>query len=152
MYNKTSELLLQSNRYCTRDGWAECIYLDLKKAFDKVPHKKLLWKFKNIGKLGGKILRWMEDFLRERVMRKIIKDKESSWKEAISGVPQGTVLAPIMFVVYINDMTEGVESYMNMFADDVKILRKIQDKKRSGYSTIRLRQDMTMESNMGYGI
>ena len=61
-------------------------------------------------------------------MRTIIRDKESSWKEGISGVPQGTLLSPITFAVYINDMIEGVDSYMNKFADDAKILRRIHMK------------------------
>ena len=111
-----------------REGWADCIYLDLKKAFDKVPHKKLLWKLKNIGMLGGKLLCWMEDFLKDRVMRTVIKGVKSSWKKVISGVPQGTVLAPVMFLVYVNDMIDGVDSYMSMFADDTKILRRIHSK------------------------
>ena len=72
------------------------------------------------------MLGWMEDFLKDRAMRTVIRDRESSWKQVISGVPQGTVLAPIMFAVYINDMIEGVDSYINMFADDAKILRRIQ--------------------------
>ena len=74
------------------------------------------------------MLRWMEDFLKERTMRTVIRDQESSWKKVISGAPQGTVLAPVMFAVYINDMIKGVDSYMNMFADDAKILRRIVNK------------------------
>lgn len=57
------------------------------------------------------------------------KEQEILWKGAISGLPQETVLAPVMFSVYINDMTKGVESYMNIFADNAKILQKIQNEK-----------------------
>ena len=101
-----------------RDGWADCAYLDLKKAFDKVPHKKLLKKLETAGGIQGRLLDWMEDFLQERKMRVVIRDQYSNWNEVISGVPQGTVLAPIMFAIYINDMNKGIESYMSFFADD----------------------------------
>ena len=71
----------------------------------------------------------MENFLKDRVMRTIIKDKKSSWQGVISSVRGGTVLTPVVFVVYINDMTKMVESYMNMFTNDTKILQKIQEEK-----------------------
>ncbi len=58
-------------------------------------------------------------------MRTVIRKSKSNWREVTSGVPQGSVLAPIMFAIYINDMAEGVTSYMNMFADDAKIVREI---------------------------
>ena len=110
-----------------REGWVDCIYLDLKKAFDKVPHKRLLWKLKNIGGLKGTIWKWMEDYLQGREMRTVVRDEKSDWKKVTSGVPQGSVLAPIMFLIYVNDMTEGVSSYMSLFADDAKLLRKISN-------------------------
>ena len=108
-----------------RDGWADCIYLDLKKAFDKVPHKRLLWKLKNKGGLDGKILKWMENYLMGRQMRTVVRGEKSGWVGVKSGVPQGSVLAPVLFVIYINDMPEGVNSYINMFADDAKMMRKV---------------------------
>ncbi len=69
----------------------------------------------------------MKDFLKGRKMRTILRGKYSSWKEVTSGVPQGSVLAPIMFLVFINDINDniGSEGYMNMFADDAKMQRKI---------------------------
>ena len=110
-----------------RDGWADCIYLDLEKAFDKVPHKRLLWKLENIGGLKGNLLNWMRDFLSSREMRTVIKGKLSGWRKVTSGVPQGSVLAPVMFLIYVNDMVEGVSSYISLFADDAKIMRKIEN-------------------------
>ena len=109
-----------------RDGWADCIYLDLEKAFDKVPHNRLMWKLENIGGLKGNLLNWMKDFLENREMRTVIKGKMSGWRKVTSGVPQGSVLAPVMFLIYVNDMVEGVSSYTSLFADDAKIMRKIE--------------------------
>ena len=105
----------------------DAIYLDIKKAFDTVPHNRLLWKLKYTGGLRGKVLEWMRDYLRDRKMRTVIRDSYSSWRSVTSGVPQGSVIAPIMFQVYVNDMQNGVTSYMNLFADDAKISREIEN-------------------------
>ena len=110
-----------------RDGWVDAVYLDIKKAFDRVPHRRLLWKLENVGGLKGKMLEWMKDYLQDRQMKTVIKDVSSSWCKVISGVPQGSVLAPIMFQVYINDMNEGLSSYINLFADDAKLLKVIKN-------------------------
>ena len=111
------------------DGWVDSIYLDFKKAFDRVPHKRLIWKLEYIGGIQGHLLKWMQDFLKEREMRTILRGKYSSWREVTSGVPQGSVLAPIMFLVYINDINDNIstESYLNMFADDAKIQKTIKN-------------------------
>ena len=110
-----------------RDGWVDCIYLDLKKAFDKVPHQRLMWKLRNVGGVSGRLEEWMKDYLMEREMRTIVKGKKSEWRNVTSGVPQGSVLGPIMFLIYVNDMTAGLRSYMNMFADDAKIMRRVKN-------------------------
>ena len=81
-----------------RDGWVDCVYLDLKKAFDTVSHRKLLFKLKTQGGVDGKLLSWMENYLKGRQMRTVIRDKMSKWRNVTSGVPQGSVLAPIMFL------------------------------------------------------
>ena len=62
-------------------------------------------------------------------MRTVVKDEKSEWREVKSGVPQGSILAPIMFLIYVNDMTEGVCSYISLFADVAKLLRKIGNHK-----------------------
>ena len=97
-----------------REGWVDCIYLDLKKVFDKVSHKRLLWKQENVGGLKGGWLKWVEDFLSNREMRTVIKDQKSEWCSVKSRVPQGSVLAPVMLLIFLNDMTEGVNSYMSI--------------------------------------
>ena len=71
----------------------------------------------------------MEDYLKGREIRTVVKDEKSEWREVKNGVPQGSALAPIMFLIYVNDMTEGVSSYICLFADDVKLLRKIGNHK-----------------------
>ena len=79
-----------------REGWVDCIYLDLKKAFDKVSHKKLLRKLENVRGLKDGLLKRMKDFLSNREMRTVIKDQKLEWCSVKSGVPQGSVLAPVM--------------------------------------------------------
>lgn len=70
-------------------GWADCVYLDLEKAFDKVPHKRLLWKLEHIGGLKRSHLEWARDFQKDRQMRTVIKESMSGWRAVTSRVPQG---------------------------------------------------------------
>ena len=72
-------------------------------------------------------MEWMKNYLLGRQMRTMIRGKFSSWRDITSGVPQGAVLAPIMFLVFVNDMPNGVNTYMNMFADDAKVMKHIKN-------------------------
>ena len=78
------------------DGWIAYIQT-LKKAFNKVPHRRLLWKLEHIAGLKGTLKNWMEHYLKGREMKRGVKDEKSEWIEVKNGVPQGSVLAPIMF-------------------------------------------------------
>jgi len=77
----------------------DVIYLDFQKAFDKVPHKRLLLKLGDLG-IGGEIARWIEHWLEERKQRVVLNECSSEWIDVTSGVPQGSVLGPILFVMY----------------------------------------------------
>ena len=97
--------------------------------FDNVLHKKLQWKLEHIGALKETLKNWIENYLKGREMRTVVKDEKLEWKEGKSGVPQGSVLTPIMFSIYVNGMTEGVSSYISLFVDDAKLLRNIRNHK-----------------------
>ena len=96
------------------------LFIDFVKAFDRVPHQRLLTKIYNIG-IQGDLLNWIKDFLSDRLQRVVIKDNYSSWTNVISGIPQGSVLGPILFTIFINDIPGGIGSKIKIFADDTKI-------------------------------
>ena len=103
---------------------ASVVFLDFLKAFDKVPHCLLLLKLKAYG-FRGSLLRWLTCFLTGRMQRVVCGDSESDWTSVISGVPQGSVLGPLLFLIYINDMPELVRHFSKLFADDTKLIIKI---------------------------
>ena len=104
----------------------DVIYLDFQKAFDKVPHQRLILKLKSHG-MGNSIINWIEQWLTDRRQRVVIDGEVSSWKSVLSGVPQGSVLGPILFLVYINDLEEGVTGKILKFADDTKLFTKTKE-------------------------
>lgn len=102
----------------------DVIYTDFAKAFDRVSHAKLLQKAKSIG-IAGKTLAWIEAFLKGRVQRVRVDDAYSHLAPVKSGIPQGSVLGPTLFVIFINDMPDIIESMCQLFADDAKVFREI---------------------------
>ena len=98
----------------------DLIYLDFQKAFDKVPHKRLITKLKGYG-IQGNVIKWVEDFLKDRKQRVQISGSSSEWTDVTSGIPQGSVLGPTLFLVYINDLPDVVHSMVKLFADDAKV-------------------------------
>ncbi|KAK8741933.1 hypothetical protein OTU49_002018 [Cherax quadricarinatus] len=102
----------------------DIVYMDFSKAFDRVPHQRLLRKIKAHG-IGGEIFSWIEAWLTNRQQRVCINGEKSEWGSVTSGVPQGSVLGPLLFTIYINDIDEGIKSDIGKFADDTKIGRRI---------------------------
>ena len=101
-------------------------FLDISKAFDKVWHEGLLFKLKRNG-ISDNLLSFISDFLSDRKQRVVLNGMESSWLPIESGVPQGSVLGPLLFLVYINDLTDGISSNMRLFADDSSLFIKVRD-------------------------
>ena len=98
----------------------DVIFLDFEKAFDSVPHDRLLLKLERFG-ITGSLLSWLSNFLQGRSQRVVIEGCQSDWAPVTSGVPQGSILAPLLFILYVNDIPESLSSPAEMFADDMLI-------------------------------
>ena len=102
----------------------DVVYLDFQKAFDKVPHQRLLLKLKAHG-IGNDVITWIEKWLTHRRQRVIVDGDISNWKSVLSGLPQGSVLGPKLFLIYINDLEDDISSKVLNFADDTKVFGNV---------------------------
>ena len=102
------------------------VFLDISKAFDKVWHEGLVFKLKCNG-IQGDVLNLLTDFLNERCQRTLLNGKISDWAHVEAGVPQGSVLGPLLFLIYINDITVNIKSNIRIFADDVSLFKVVED-------------------------
>ena len=104
----------------------DLVYLDFAKAFDKVPHRRLFKKLESCG-IEGSVLNWIKNWLSNRRQCVVVNRKFSSWTKVVSGVPQGSVLGPLLFVVYINDLEADLISRVGKFADDTKMSKSVRN-------------------------
>ena len=101
-------------------------FLDISKVFDKVWHEGLIFKMKTMG-FTGSILRLFQSFLSNCYQTLTISGQTRDWLPILAGVSQGSILGPLLFLIYINDLPDGLESLAKLFADDITLFSKVYD-------------------------
>ena len=96
------------------------VFCDVSKAFDRVWHTGLLYKLNRAG-ISGPLLSWFTNYLNNRKQRVVLPGTSSSWKPIKAGVPQGSILGPLLFLIYINDIVEDIHCSIRLFADDTSL-------------------------------
>ena len=126
--------------YSSFDGGFEVrsVFLDISKAFDKVWHEGIIFKLQQNG-ISDDLLNILSDFLRNRKQRVTLNGQSSSWTNVNAGVPQGSILGPLLFLIYINDLPDGLSSNAKLFADDTSLFLVLHD---INTSTIELNSDL----------
>ena len=106
------------------------VFLDISNAFDKVWHEGLLYKLKSMG-ISGELHKLLENYLSGRLQRVVLNGQTSSWRPVMAGVPQGPILGPRLFLIYINDLPNGLKSNAKLFADDTSLFTIVKEKNES---------------------
>jgi len=128
--------------YIDEKSNVDTVYLDLAKSFDKVPYQRLILKLKAHG-VDGLVCIWTEAWLTDRQQRVCLDGFYSTWSQVWSGVPQGSVLGPVLFLIFRNDLDDGLAGEVLQFADDTKIYHPVNSEREGGS----LQQDLTSVSN-----
>ena len=102
------------------------VYLDISKAFDRVWHDGLIYKLKKCG-VSGDFLSLIRSFLKDRKQRTVLNGQNSLWEDVSAGVPHGSILGPLFFLVYINDLATDVKCCVKLFADDTPLFTVVED-------------------------
>ena len=102
------------------------VFLDISKAFDRVWHAGLLYKLERNG-ISGSLLNWIRNYLSNRQQRVVINGQSSEWGTINAGVPQGSVLGPLLFLIFINDIVDIVRSNIKLFADDASLFLSVDN-------------------------
>ena len=105
------------------------VFLDISKAFEKVWHEGLLYKLKSMG-FSGELYN-LENYLSGRFQRVILNGQNSSWRQVLAGAPQGSILGPLLFLVYTNDLPNKLKSNVKLYADDTSLFTIVRDKNES---------------------
>ena len=109
--------------YCNPSLQVRSAFQDISKAFDRVLYKGLLYKLKSMG-ISGELYELIENYLSRTFQRVIFNGQTSSWRPISAGVPQGSILGPFHFLVYINDLPNGLKAHAKLFADDTSLFVK----------------------------
>ena len=141
---KTSYYLNRSWQHPTLEMRAN--FLDISKAFDKVWHEGLLFKLERIG-ISGNLLSLLKSFLSNRFQRVVLNGQCSSWSSVLAGVPQGSILGPLLFLIYINDLPENLQSTVKLFADDTSLFSTVYE---PNISASQLESDLKKISHRAY--
>ena len=115
------------------------VFLDISKAFDKTWHDGLVFKLKNFG-ISGNLITLLTNYLSDRYQRVVLNGQESEWEKIYAGVPQGSVLGPLLFLVYINDLSEGISSNIKLYADDSSLFSRVRNNVNATHE--RITQDL----------
>ena len=108
------------------------VFGDISKAFDRVWHKGLLHKLACMG-ISGSLLQWFQSYLSNRRQRIVLNGVESNWADVLAGVLQGSILGPLLFLIYINDIVNNIRSSISLFADDTSIYIIIDDPQTAAF-------------------
>ena len=124
----------------------QAIFLNLSKAFDRVSHKRLIYKLQCNG-ISGSLLMLLQDFLHNRRQRVIFNGQASEWQMVSSGVPHGSILGPLLFLLYINDIVDNINCDIRLFADDTSLFSIVND---ATQTALKISEDLT-KSRIGPG-
>ena len=127
------ETIHQRAENLDRGTSTHAVFLDFGKAFESVPHERLLLKLDHVG-VRGELFRWIKAFLSNRQQRVPCNGCPSTWSRVVSGAPQGFILGPLLFLIYVNDIGDNLTSHSRLFPDNCVIYREISES--SGCSTM----------------